>query len=77
MIYVLIKHYDRLMSNKTKYHSKKYICQYCLQCFSSSKVLECHTKNCLTIYHTKSVLLPEEGAYINFQNFKRLTKTRS
>ena len=45
-----------------------------MQCFSSSKVLICHAKNGLAIIHTKSVLLAEEGEYVNFQNFKRLAK---
>ena len=62
------------MTNKKKHHGKKYFCQYYLQYFSSSKVLECHVKNCLAINHTKSVLTPEEGQYINFQNFKTLIK---
>ena len=37
-----------------------------LTCFSSSKVLEFHTKNCRAINHIKSVLLTEEGAEISF-----------
>ena len=45
-----------------------------LKCFSSSRILECHVKNCLAINHVKSVLLPEENEYVNFQNVKRLTK---
>ena len=49
-------------------------CWYCLQCFSSQKVFQYHTKYSLANNRTKSVLLPEEGACINFQNFKRLTK---
>ena len=53
---------------------KKHFFRYCLQCFFISKVLECHTKYCLAINHPKSVLLPKEGVYITFQNFKRLTK---
>ena len=31
-------------------------------------------KNFLAINHKKSVLLPEEGEYVNYQNFKRLAK---
>ena len=57
--------------NKTKH---KHFYRHFLQCFSSSKVLSCHTKNCLEINQTKSGLIPEESAYINFQNFKRLTE---
>ena len=37
-------------------------------------MLECHTKNCLVLNHSKSVLLPEEITYINFQNLEKLTK---
>ena len=58
------------MANKIK-HNNKQFCRYYLQCFSSSKVLECYFKNCLAINHTKSVLLPE---YVDFQNCKRLAK---
>ena len=62
------------MTNKTKHHVKKYFCRYCLQCFSSSRVIECHVKYCLAINHKKSDLLPEEAKHVNFQNSKRLTK---
>ena len=52
-------------------------CQYYLQCFSSSGVLECRIKNCCQpINHAKSVQLPEEGEYLYFQNYKRLTKAQ-
>ena len=60
------------MTNNTKHHGKKI---FCLQCFSSSRVLECLVKNCLAINHTKSVLYSEKGEYINLQNFERLAKT--
>ena len=71
--YVLIKDFDRFMTNKAKPHGKKHFYQYCLQYFSSANVLEC-IRNCQAINHTKSILLPEEDAYINFQNFERLKK---
>ena len=48
---------------------KKHFCRYCLQYFSSSRVLEYRVENCLATNHTKSVLLLEEGACINIQNF--------
>ena len=48
--------------------------QSILVLFPSSRVLECHLKNCLAINHAKSVLLPEENGDIDFQNFKRLAK---
>ena len=72
--YVLIKDFNRFMTNKTDHHVKKPFCWYFLQCFSSSRVLQCCLKICLAINNTKSVSLPEEIEYGNFQNFKRLTK---
>ena len=72
--FVLITDFNRFMTNKTKHHSKKHFCPYCLQCFCTSRVLESDVKNCLAINHTKPVLLPEENVSVNFQNFKRLTK---
>ena len=42
--------------------------------FLKTKVLEDQVKNCLAINHIKSVSLPEEGQYVNFQNFERLIK---
>ena len=38
------------------------------------RVLECHVKNCLAIYYTESVLIPEENECINLQSVRRLTK---
>ena len=50
--YVLMKDFNRFITNKTKL--RKQFCWYCLQCFSSSRVLKCHVKNCLAINDTKS-----------------------
>ena len=61
------------MTNKIKHHGKKHFCQYCLQCFSRSKVLECHMKSSLVTNHTKLVLLPGKDIYINL--IHRLIKT--
>ena len=73
--YVSIKDLNRFMTNKTKYHGKKHFCLYCLQCFSSSKISECHKKNCLAINHTKSASMLEEGPYNKFKDFKKLSRT--
>ena len=51
--YVLIKDVNRFMTNKPKLHGKKHFCQYILQCFSCSKILEYLVKTCLAINHTK------------------------
>ena len=64
--YAFIKDFNKFMTNKIKNHGKKHFCRNCLQCYFSSKVLECHVRNCLANNHTKSVLLPEEGQYVSF-----------
>ena len=43
--YVYIKDFNRLMFNKTKNKNKKYFFKFCLQCFSSKKVLAEHKEN--------------------------------
>ena len=53
--YVLINDLNRFMTNKTKHHGKKRFCWYSLQCFSSSKVLQCHVKNCIALNHMKKL----------------------
>ena len=47
--YVLIKDFNRFITNKTNHHRKTYFCQYCLQCLSSEKMQEKHVKICTTI----------------------------
>ena len=47
--YVYIKDYKRSICNKKKWRTKKYFCKYCLQCFSSERVLIEHKATCLEI----------------------------
>ena len=42
--YVYIKNFNRLMCNKTKDNNKTHFCRYCLQCFTSERVLIKHKK---------------------------------
>ena len=37
--YVCIKYFNKLMFNEVKNKNKKHFCKYCLQCFSSKKIL--------------------------------------
>ena len=47
--YVYIKDFNRFMYNKIKFKTKKHFCRYCLQCFSSEKILREHKQTCLKI----------------------------
>ena len=49
--YVLIKDFNKFLYNQTKHNceERKHFCMYCLQCFSSEKVLTNHKENCLQV----------------------------
>ena len=62
---------ERLTFIKTKYKNKKYFCKWCLQCFSSEKILTEHKENWSIINGKQSVNLKSDS--ISFKNyFKQL-----
>ena len=65
--YVYIKDFNRFMCDKTKNKNKNYFCKYCLQCFSSEKVLIEHKENCLIINRKQNVKL--KSSSISFKNY--------
>ena len=69
--YVYIKDFNRFMCNKTKCANKAHFCKYCLQCFSSEKVLAEHKETCLKINGKQTAKL--KSGLIKFKNhFKQL-----
>ena len=69
--YVQIEDFNRFKCNKTNNKNKKHFCKYCLQCFSSEKVLQEHKETCLKINGKQSVTL--RSGSIKFKNsFKQL-----
>ena len=70
--YVLIKDFNALMYNQTKHKNKKHFCMYCLQCFSSERILANHVNNCLTINGNQAINMPKQGENIlRFNNFHK------
>ena len=55
-----------IICNKTKNKNKKHIFRYCLQYFSSKKVLQEHEKGCFKINSKQSVKL--RSGSIKFEN---------
>ena len=53
--YVLIKDFNAFMYNQSKHKERKHFCMYCLQCFSSERVLTNHVNNCLTINGAQAI----------------------
>ena len=67
--YVLIKDFNTFMFNQTKHKEKKH---FCLQCFSSERILANHVNNCLTINGAQAINMPKQGENIlKFNNFHK------
>ena len=70
--YVLIKDFNAFMYNQSKHKERKNFCMYCLQCFSSERVLVKHVNNCLTTNGAQAINLPKQGENIlKFNNFHK------
>ena len=70
--YVLIKDFNAFMYNQSKHKERKHFCMYCLQCFSSERILANHTNNCLTINGAQAINMPKQGENIlKFNNFHK------
>ena len=68
--YVLIKDFNAFMYNQSKHKERKHFCMYCLQCFSSERILANHVNNCLTINGAQAINMPKQGENIlKFNNF--------
>ena len=70
--YVLIKDFNAFMYNQLKHKERKHFCMYCLQCFSSERILANHVNNCLTINGAQAINMPKQGENIlKFNNFHK------
>ena len=70
--YVLIKDFNAFMYNQTKHKNEKLFCMYCLQCFSSERILANHVNNCVTINGAQAINMPKQGENIlKFNNFHK------
>ena len=60
------------MYSQSKHKERKHFCMYCLQCFSSERVLTKHVNNCLTINGKQAINMPKQGDNIlKFNNFHK------
>ena len=70
--YVLIKDFNAFMYHQLKHKERKHFCMYCLQCFSSERILANHVNNCLTINGSQAINMPKQGENIlKFNNFHK------
>ena len=70
--YLLIKAFNTFMYNQSKHKERKHFCMYCLQCFSSERILANHVNNCLTINGKQAINMPKKGENLpKFNNFHK------
>ena len=70
--YVLIKDFNAFMYNQSKHKERMHFYMYCLQCFSSERILANHVNNCLTINGAQAINMPKQGENIlKFNNFHK------
>ena len=70
--YVPIKDFNAFMYNQSKHKERKHFSMYCLQCFSSERILANHANNCLTINGAQAINMPKQGENIlKFNNFHK------
>ena len=70
--YVLIEDFNRFMRHQTKHNERKHFCMYCLECFSSERVLDNHKDNCIQVNGTQAVNMPDKNNNIlKFGNFHK------
>ena len=70
--YVLIKDFNKFMFNQTKHKERKHFCMYCLQCFSSERVLNDHKDNCIIINGAQVIKMPDKtNNILKFNNFHK------
>ena len=62
--YVLLKDFNAFMYNQSKHKERKHFCMYCLQCFSSERILANHVNTCLTINGAQAINMPKQGENI-------------
>ena len=69
--YCLLKNFNKFMHNQTKNNGRKHFCMYCLQGFSSERVLINHKVDCIEINGKQSIKMPAPGSTIAFKNYRR------
>ena len=57
------------MYDYTLHGGRKYFCCYCLQAFSTEKILQCHVKDCFKINGKQMIKMPKNGEYARFKTF--------
>ena len=71
--YTWIKHFSRLLGDRTKHDGESYVCNSCLNVFGSQQVLESHIPHCL-IHLPQQVVYPSENSEKSKLKFHNVDK---
>ena len=70
--YVLIKDFNKFMYNQTKHKDKKHFCMYCLQNFTTEKILKNHSEICMVFNGKQAIEMPnKDNNKLEFNNFHK------
>ena len=69
--YCLLKNFNKFMYKQTNHKERKHFCMYCLQGFSSERVLINHKVDCIEINGKQSIKMPAPGSTITFKNYRK------
>ncbi|XP_068731100.1 uncharacterized protein [Montipora capricornis] len=70
--YVLIKDFNKFMYDITKHEKRKHFCMYCLQHFTSERVLNNHKENCIQLNGAQAIKMPtKDDNILKFNNFHK------
>ena len=62
------------MNDHKLHHGKKHFCCYCLQAFSTKKILKRHIKDCFKINGKQKAIMAKKVEYDKFKNYKNKKK---
>ena len=63
------------MYDHTLHRGRKHFCYYCLQAFSTKKILKRHIKACFKINGKQRIKMAKKGEYVRFEIFERKIKS--
>ena len=67
--------FNTFMFDHTLYCEKKHSYRYCLQTFSTEKILKLQINDCFKINSKQIIQMPKEGEYVKFKNYERKVKS--
>ena len=73
--YFLIKYLDTFMFDYTLHRRRKRFWCYCVQTFSTEKILKLHFKDCFEINGRQRFQMPKKDEYVKLKNFERKIKS--